>query len=118
MVEDGLKKEFGCEWIVDGVKRNDSLARRGMMKGVDGQVDHKYKKIHPLIDWDHAMVRSYLKINKLPVPVTYQHGFPRSLWIIDPCALEWMRINFPSDYDLVINEIPELKDALFRKERK
>jgi 3'-phosphoadenosine 5'-phosphosulfate sulfotransferase (PAPS reductase)/FAD synthetase len=115
-VEAELKKEFDCEWIVDGMKRNDSLARRGMLKDVVGTVDYEAKKIHPIIDWKDSRVSAYLKLSKLPVPITYSFGPRRSVWTITSTMMPWLKENFPSDYELVLREIPELGDSIFRKE--
>jgi len=116
MVEKGLQKEFGTKWIVDGIKRCDSLARRGQLKNVRGHIDEKAFKIHPLIEWSDKRVRAYLHLNRLPVPITYSLGPRRSIFSITASMLPWLKMNFPRDYRLLLSEIPEFGDAEFRME--
>ena len=114
-VELSIKKEFGVEWIVDGVKRNDSLSRRGMLKDCVGPLDEKAKKWHPIIDWTDKMVNSYIRLKRLPVPITYNYGMRRSLWIPNVDHMLWMKDKFPDDYRKILDAIPEMEIALVKK---
>jgi phosphoadenosine phosphosulfate reductase len=115
-VETQLRKHFGCEWIATGMKRNDSLSRLGMMQSCEGIFDHKYKKMHPVIDWSDKKIMAYINLHHLPLPVTYRMGFRRSLWTINASVLVWMKDAFPEDYKRIMEYLPEYGDAVYRME--
>lgn len=111
-IETMLRKIFDCEWIATGMKRNDSLARRGMFAKCDGI----FKKIHPVIDWSDKKIMAYINLHRLPLPITYRMGFNRSLWTINASVLVWMREAFPEDYQKIVDYLPEYGDAVFKTE--
>ena len=109
------RKEFSAEWICDGQKKADSLARRGALSHCKDGIDHQYKRIHPVIDWSDKRVEAYCKVNKLPVPVSYSMGLKRSFWIPDANRLLWLKLNFPKDYAKIIRKYPQCGDSIFKK---
>ena len=115
-VERRTREEFGVEWICDGMKKADSMARRGMLKACtpDG-VDDRLKKYHPLIDWSEKKVHAYCRLHKLPLPATYSMGLKNSVWVPDANLLIWMKGAFPGDYKKIIDTFPQCGDAVFKK---
>ena len=108
-------EETGIEWICDGQKRSDSLARRGMLKNIENGIDHKKKRIHPVIDWSDKKVLAYCKLNHLQLPKTYSMGMKNSVWVPDATMLIWLRSNLPGDYRKIVNTFPQCGDAVFKK---
>lgn len=117
-IERGLRSEFNRDWIISGIKRADSLARRGMLKtAVDG-ISKKDRKIYPIIDWSHKQVFAYCTLNKLPLSVFYGLGRKMSIWVPNLDDMLLIRAHFPQDYAKIVAKFPEMEHNVFRLEAK
>lgn len=108
-IEASIREEFNISWIVQGVRKDESLARRGMLAHLPYGIDEKYRKLYPISDWSAKKVLSYCKLNKLPLPVEYQHGMKHDFYIPDAKLLLYLKNNFADDYKKVIQTFPQLE---------
>ena len=115
-MEHNLRAEFNISWIIDGAKKTDSMARRGIMAHLQGGIDERNKKIYPLADWNDCKVMAYIKVNRLMLPVEYQHGFNRDFNVPTISKLVYLKNNFPNDYQKIINEFPVLEGMVWAEE--
>lgn len=115
-IERGLRSTYNASYIVQGYKKNDSMARRGMLSHLPHGIDERNKKIYPVADWSDKQILSYIKLNKLPLPVEYQHGYKNDFGIPDARALTYLKNNFPDDYRKVIATFPQLEALVWDKE--
>lgn len=115
-IERGLRTKFNISYIAQGVRRDESIARRGMLKHLPYGIDEKYKKLYPIADFSAKDVMSYIKLNKLPLPVEYSHGWKHDFSVPDVAGLVYLKNNFPNDYKKVITEFPKLQAMVFGKE--
>ena len=114
--EKSLRAEFNITWIIDGAKKTDSMARRGMMARLTDGVDERNRKIYPLADWNDAKVMAYIKLNRLMLPVEYQHGFTRDFNVPTIEKLVYLKNNFAADYQKIIAEFPNLEAMVWNEE--
>jgi sulfate adenylyltransferase subunit 2 len=115
-VERSLRAEFNVSWIVDGAKKTDSMARRGMMARLTDGIDERNRKIYPLADWNDKKVMAYIKLNRLMFPVEYQHGFKRDFNVPTIDKLVYLKNNFQGDYQKIIAEFPNLESMVWAEE--
>lgn len=117
-VEKNYKAEVGINWSVTGIKRCDSLARRGMLKALGAEgIDQKQKRVYPVIDWSNKQALAYCKMNKLPLGVNYTVGINFSFWLPNDEYLIWLRGRYPDDFKKIVDTFPQYGDAVFRRER-
>jgi len=114
-IEHGLRAKFNISYVAQGVRRDESLARRGMLKHLPYGIDEKYKKIYPIADFSTKDIMSYIKLNKLPLPVEYQHGWKHDFSVPDVDGLVYLKNNFPNDYQKVITEFPKLEALVWAR---
>jgi 3'-phosphoadenosine 5'-phosphosulfate sulfotransferase (PAPS reductase)/FAD synthetase len=107
-IEDAARAASGIEWIGYGYKSRDSLHRRGMINAWPGgicPVSARGKIFAPLKDWSDNDVRAYLDRNRLPQPIT--DGTKRNSGIgLGPFSLEWLRAEWPDDYQRILKVFP------------
>jgi len=115
-IERSLRAEFNISWIIDGAKKTDSMARRGMMAHLQDGIDERNRKIYPLADWSDSKVMAYIKLNRLMLPVEYQHGFQRDFNVPTIDKLVYLKNNFPNDYQKIIAEFPQLESMVWAEE--
>jgi len=115
-IERGLRAKFNISYIAQGVRRDESMARRGMLAHLPYGIDEKYKKLYPIADFSAKDVMSYIKLNKLPIPVEYSHGWKHDFSTPNVDGLIYLKNNFPNDYKKVIAEFPHLQAMVFGKE--
>ena len=115
-VERSLRAELNVSWIIDGAKKTDSMARRGMMARLQDGIDERNRKIYPLADWSDRKVMAYVKLNRLMLPVEYQHGFQRDFNVPTIDKLVYLKSNFPNDYQKIIAEFPQLESMVWAEE--
>jgi 3'-phosphoadenosine 5'-phosphosulfate sulfotransferase (PAPS reductase)/FAD synthetase len=114
-IERGLRDKFNISYIAQGIRRDESLARRGMLKHLPYGIDEKYKKIYPIADFSAKDVMAYVKLNKLPMPIEYSHGWKRDFYVPDVDGLIYLKNNFPNDYKKVIAEFPHLEGMVWAR---
>jgi sulfate adenylyltransferase subunit 2 len=114
--ERSLRAEFNISWIIDGAKKTDSMARRGLMAHLSDGIDERNRKIYPLADWNDRKVMAYVKANRLLLPVEYQHGFTRDFNVPTVEKLVYLKNNFPSDWRKITAEFPSLEAMVWAQE--
>jgi 3'-phosphoadenosine 5'-phosphosulfate sulfotransferase (PAPS reductase)/FAD synthetase len=115
-VEKSLRAEFNISWIIDGAKKTDSMARRGLMARLQDGVDERNLKIYPLADWNDTKVMAYIKLNRLMLPLEYNHGFERDFNVPTISKLVYLKNNFNEDYKKIIAEFPDLESMVWAEE--
>ena len=108
-IERGLRATFDISYIAQGIRRDESVARRSQLARLPYGIDEKYKKLYPIADLSAKDVMSYIKLNRLPLPAEYSHGLKRDFSVPDVELLIYLKHNFPNDYKKVINEFPRLE---------
>jgi len=114
-IEHGLRTKFNISYIAQGVRRDESLARRGMLAHLPYGIDEKYKKLYPIADFSAKDVMSYIKLNKLPLPTEYSHGWKHDFSVPDVDGLVYLKNNFPNDYQKVTAEFPQLEARVWAR---
>jgi sulfate adenylyltransferase subunit 2 len=107
-IEHGLRARYNISWIAQGVRRDESLARRGMLAHLPYGIDERNKKLYPIADLSAKQVMAYIKLNKLLLPPEYQHGLKHDFSVPDVDLLVYLKNNYPNDYKKVIAEFPHL----------
>jgi len=114
-IERGLRVKFDISYIAQGIRRDESVARRGQLAHLPYGIDEKYKKLYPIANFSAKDVMAYIKLNKLPLPVEYSHGFKHDLSVPDVDALVYLKHNFPNDYKKVIDDFPQLEAQVWAR---
>ena len=114
-IETMLREKYDISYIAQGSRKQESMARRGMMANLDDGLDKRNLKFYPIADMSNKQVLSYCKINKLPLPVEYNHGMDRDIWVPDAAKMLWLKNNMPEDYRKIITEFPQLESMVKRE---
>lgn len=110
-----LREKYDTEWIALGWEAAESLARACMLKTFDNGIDWKYKKLCPMAIWGKKDIAWYLNKEKLILaPETYA-GF-RNIDVYKGAALEWLKNNYPEDYQKWITKYPSAQADMVRWE--
>ena len=105
-IENAAKKHFDCEWIVTGMKKNDSLNRRLMLNTwYMGAINLKSKRACPLSNWRKNDCLYYIKQNKLPMPISYDSKNSSGA-ALTPEFLTYCKTHYPKDYEKVLQQFP------------
>lgn len=96
-----------------GYRVSESLQRRARISPCGG-IDRRNKFIYPVAYWSKSHIERYVKHEKLPLLETYRNGF-RDISILNRNTLEFLRNNFYSDYEILLNKIPLLESRLYVK---
>jgi 3'-phosphoadenosine 5'-phosphosulfate sulfotransferase (PAPS reductase)/FAD synthetase len=103
-VEAMAKRESGCEWIGYGYKSRDSLERRGILSMYVDGINAKEKRFAPIKDWSEKDVKAYLSRSGIIIP---NLSYGRSVGVnVLPSSMLYLRENWPSDYDRVLQVFP------------
>lgn len=105
-IETKARQDFGCDWIITGMKKADSLNRRLMMGTLFmNAIDLKARRAHPLAEWKKQDCINYIKLHKLPTPVAYNKKNSSGVTISED-VLRWCKKNAPRDYKRLIDAFP------------
>lgn len=104
--EHNIRGELEISFVASGVKKSDSLFRRGMLKACVNGIDWKQRKVYPVLEWKDPEIWRYIKKEKLKTPVDYDFGFKRENNIPKGESLLWIKRNFYSDYQKIIEYAP------------
>ncbi len=106
-IETLAKKDFGCEWIVSGMKQSDSLNRRLMLKTYFmNAINLEQKKAYPLTDWNKAMCLSYIQHHNLPIPIDYGSKTKSSGVNLEYDCLNYLKKHYPNDLQAIFKVFP------------
>ena len=113
---DGLnnaRDKTGIDYIVYGYRASESLQRRARIKQGNG-CDTKNKFIYPVAYWTKKHIEHYVKANRVPLLPSYRYGF-RDISVLNRETLSFLKSNYNSDYQKLINNIPLLESRLYVK---
>lgn len=116
-IEDAVKRKTGVEWLASGERRSDSLKRYvflGMQK-FDAIAEGR-KHIYPLSHWTKKQVRTYIKMNRLPMPVDYGQKGNSTGINLDINTLLYLKKNYPNDLEKILKAFPFAGKILFEYE--
>ncbi|MBX9623800.1 MAG: hypothetical protein K2X82_08290 [Gemmataceae bacterium] len=106
-----------CPWFAYGMKKVDSLERRGMLSKCSG-IELSGNRAYPLADWSQRGVSAYLRHQKVPLSPEYNY-LPSSMsgaFTLDGRGLQVLRDHFPADFRRVLERFPYAEANLFRYE--
>jgi 3'-phosphoadenosine 5'-phosphosulfate sulfotransferase (PAPS reductase)/FAD synthetase len=111
-----IRQKYGAKYLAQGIRKQDSMARRGMLANLPYGVDERNGKLYPIAEWTTKQVMSYIKMNKLMLPVEYSMGQNRDFYIPNAEGMLFLKNNFPEDYNKVIAVFPQLESMSKRVE--
>jgi len=97
-----------------GVRAADSPMRRTVIKKY-GPITANAHKYHPVWDWNKERLITEIKKAKIRLPVDYKY-FSRTFDGIDLRFLYNIKINFPKDYEKILEWFPLADMEIFRYE--
>lgn len=105
-VEQKAREITGCQYIVFGHKKADSMNRRLMLQTyLLDSINENGQKVYPLSFWTKSHVKNYISIKQLIKPVEY--GLQNSNGVdLSENVLVHLRKNFPSDLEKILNVFP------------
>lgn len=124
-IENHLRSKHGTfQYVAVGEKGSDSMERQAMIRKCGG-IDHARKRIYPLSFWNDSMVYSYIRQQRLPMPVDYhllnqtadRKLRDRSFVPFASDQLLVIRERYPDDYDRIMRFFPFLEANVFRYEQ-
>lgn len=110
MLHDELRERFCCQWIAQGMKKSDSLQRRGWLSQCNG-IERKFGRVFPLAEWTDPQVWNYCSRERLPVSEWYRRGY-RDVGFPTGEVIDVIRREYPDDYKLIISLYPQLEAEL------
>jgi len=114
--ENEIREKYKMLWLVYGYKKDDSLTRRGMLSNLPSGLDEKTHRAFPVAEWSEKHIFSYIKQNKIPLPVEYESGF-RNIDIYKGESLLWLKANYPEDYEKQKKRYPTMEADILRAEK-
>ena len=117
-IDDWIRAKTGIEWSFYGIKKNDSLNRRLMLKSYgELPIQKTTQKAYPLSDYSDKDVLRYIKDNRLIRPVQYGTKRSNAVGFDTECML-WMRENAPKDLEIVYKKYPKSRIILYEHDNK
>jgi 3'-phosphoadenosine 5'-phosphosulfate sulfotransferase (PAPS reductase)/FAD synthetase len=114
-IEHGLRARYNISYIAQGVRRCEGMARRGMLARLPYGIDERNKKLYPIADFTDKQIFSYVKLNKLKLPIEYNQDHVHDFAVPDVDGLVYLKNNFPNDYKKVIAEFPQLEARVWER---
>lgn len=117
-VETHVKEYFNIEWIAEGLKKVDSLARRPWLEKNSG-IEYKRKTFYPLANYTHKYIYKYMQFNKLPLPLEYKFSQERNMGSISSLSyhdLNIIKTYWPEDFEKIKTVFPYADVVLKRNE--
>lgn len=109
------RRELGITYIALGMRRCESLTRRGILAGIK-DIDEKFKYFYPIIEFTQKQVESYICMHDLVVGEEYKAGYKHDLSTPDNYALLYIKNQYPYDYQKIIKAFPKLEAGIKRIE--
>ena len=117
-IEQAARIKTGCNWVVNGAKRSDSLNRNLMLGALKFNcINEKSQRIYPLSEWKKAEVIAYIKQKRLIKPTEYTTAKSNGI-DLNLETLLFLRSNFPGDYAKMIKHFPFAEKIIFEYEYK
>lgn len=116
-VENQVRRLTGMRWIASGMRKQDSLQRRGMLNQC-GCCWEKFGRLYPIGEWSHRNVFDYLRSRKIPIPVMLNAKVNGTSGVnpVDPQCLTYLREHHPGDFRKLLQAFPYAESVLFRDE--
>lgn len=111
-VDEAVRVRFGVNYSFYGMKKNDSIHRRLMLKGYQDEAISNTNKVYPLSQWKNNDVLRYIKLNRLPNPIKYSTLSSNGV-TFDPNVLIYLREKFPNDLQKIFKTFPLAERILF-----
>ncbi len=112
-IEEKARERTGCDWIVFGHKKSDSLNRRLMLHGYKfDSINEPGSKVYPLSTWSKAHVKNYLQYKNIISPVEYGGKNSNGLDLNVDVFL-YLREHYPSDLEKIFKVFPFSRKILF-----
>lgn len=108
-----LRDKYNMEWVALGWEACESMARACMLKTFDNGIDWRNKKLAPLHIWGKKDIAWYLKKEKLILAPETLAGF-RNIDVYKGSGLEWLKNNYPADFEKWCNKYPSAKADYLR----
>lgn len=115
-IEADIRYKYNISYLATGIRRDETLARRGMLAHIQSGIDEKYKKLYPVINFSKKNIYSYVTLHKLPLPIEYNTGKDRDLYVPGAPDLVILKHNFPQDYEMILQEFPQLEAVVWARE--
>lgn len=105
-IEKQAQNDFNCKWIINGAKKSDSMNRNLMLKTYFLQaINLTTKHAYPISGWKNQMCLSYIKQNKLPIPISYNKSKSSGAGL-NKDFLQFCKDKYPNDYAKVLDQFP------------
>ena len=109
-IEEVLKRKYQTPLIVNGSKRGDNYINAGVYnKASKSEFLTDYDKYYPLVNWKNKDVLSYIRLNKLPKPLTFGTKSKSSGISLGFDFLLWVYEYHPRDFKKICEEFPLIK---------
>lgn len=105
-IDQAVREKTGIDWVFYGMKASDSMNRRFMMKEYELSAISKTNKVYPLALWKQADVLEYVKLNKLPKPISYTNKKKSQGLTFDINVFLYLQKNYPQDLKKILAEFP------------
>jgi phosphoadenosine phosphosulfate reductase len=115
-IEADIRFKYDISYLATGIRRDETFSRRGMLAHIEHGIDEKYKKLYPVIDFSKKDIYAYIKFHKLPLPIEYNSGKDRDLYVPSASTLLILKRNYPNDYQVIIKEFPQLEAVVWAQE--
>lgn len=105
-VEAAVRARTGKFWIGFGYRKQESIERRAMLTADwPGGINRQRGGFAPIADWTTRDVRAYIRRQRIAIPsevlASRQFGIT-----LAPVEMDWLRRNFPKDYERVLEVFP------------
>lgn len=117
-IEEKAKKLTGCQWIVFGHKKSDSMHRLLMLRGYKfDAINEKGKKVYPLAAWSKKLALRYIEVHDLFNPVKYSDKNAQGVDLTLDVFL-WLRQHYPDDLEKIFKIFPFSRSILYEHDTK
>jgi phosphoadenosine phosphosulfate reductase len=128
-IENYVRRKTGLDWIVSGIRMEESLQRRGMVNDAkrwrdNGTglpetlgIDRLGHRLWPICKWGPQHVKQYLAARRLPLPV--QTGMNRNRATdlsLNAENLKHLKATNPNDYRKMVERFPLAEVLVKRRE--
>ncbi len=108
-----VRAKYNVDYIFYGHRKSESLGRRGLLNNTGG-IDHKARRIYPLMDWSMQDKNQYIQSRNIYLCPENRHGMRDIISFGDVDSLLWLKNNYPRDYAKALSQFPLLEAMLER----
>lgn len=114
-VIDNVRLTTGVEWVFLGMKQNDNMNRRIMLRTDEYEneaINNKTQIAYPLSKWSNKEALAYCRQRRLPTPVTYSKMKKSQGITFDADVFLYLRDNFMQDLEKIYTVFPQSRVIL------